>query len=42
MAEAMAVMEHVEIYRLVRERKRKGPGKRTSLDDLLRKERLAV
>lgn len=42
MAEALAVMEHVEIYRLVQERKRKRTGKRTSLDALLRKERLAV
>ncbi len=42
MAEAMAVMEHVEIYRLVQERKRKGPGKRTSLNTLLKEERLAV
>lgn len=42
MAEAMAVMEHVEIYRLVQERKRKGSGKRTSLDALVKEERLAV
>ncbi|OGW65445.1 MAG: hypothetical protein A3H49_08430 [Nitrospirae bacterium RIFCSPLOWO2_02_FULL_62_14] len=42
MAEAMAVMEHVEIYQLVQKRKRKGSGKRTSLDTLLKEERLAV
>lgn len=42
MAETMAVMEHVEIYRLVQERKRKGPGKRISLDALVKEERLAV
>jgi PHD/YefM family antitoxin component YafN of YafNO toxin-antitoxin module len=42
MTEAMAVMEHVEIYRLVQERKRKGTGKRTSLDALLREVRLAI
>jgi PHD/YefM family antitoxin component YafN of YafNO toxin-antitoxin module len=42
MAEALAVMEHVEIYRLVQERKRKRPGRRTSLDALLKDEGLAV
>jgi len=42
MAEALAVMEHVEIYRLVQERKRKAPGRRTSLNALLKDEGLAV
>ena len=42
MAEALAIMEHIEIYRLVQERKSKGPGKRTSLNALLKKEGVVV
>jgi PHD/YefM family antitoxin component YafN of YafNO toxin-antitoxin module len=42
MAEALAVMEHIEIYRLIQERKRKRPGKRVSLDALLKEAGLAV
>lgn len=42
MAEALAVMEHIEIYRLVQERKRKKPRKPVSLDALLKEAGLAV
>lgn len=42
MAEALALLEHIEIYRLVKARKHKGPGKRMSLDTLLKEEGLAV
>jgi PHD/YefM family antitoxin component YafN of YafNO toxin-antitoxin module len=42
MAEALALLEHLEIYRLVRERKRKKTRKAISLDTLLKEQRLAV
>ncbi len=42
MAEALALFEHLEIYRLVQERKGKKRRKAISLDDLLKKQRLAV
>lgn len=42
MAEACALLEHLEIFRLVRKRKRKTSRKTTSLDALLKEERLAV
>ena len=42
MAEALALLEHIEIHHLVEERKRKGSGKRTSLDALLKEQRIAV
>ena len=42
MAEALALLEHIEIYRLVEQRRRKGPGKRISLDALLKEQGIAV
>jgi PHD/YefM family antitoxin component YafN of YafNO toxin-antitoxin module len=42
MAEALALLEHIEIYRLVEQRKRKKSGKRTSLDALLKEQGFAV
>lgn len=42
MAEALALLEHVEIYRLVQERKRKKARKAVSLDALLKEHRRAV
>jgi PHD/YefM family antitoxin component YafN of YafNO toxin-antitoxin module len=42
MAEALALLEHIEIHHLVEQRKRKGSGKRTSLDALLKEQRIAV
>jgi len=42
MAEALALLEHLEIYRLVQERKRKKTRKAISLDTLLKEQRLAV
>lgn len=42
MAEALALLEHLEIYRLVQERKRKKTRKVISLDTLLKEQRLAV
>jgi PHD/YefM family antitoxin component YafN of YafNO toxin-antitoxin module len=42
MAEALSLLEHIEIHHLVEQRKRKGPGKRTSLDALLKEQRIAV
>lgn len=42
MAEALALLEHIEIYRLVQTRRRKGTGKRVSLETLLKEEGLAV
>lgn len=42
MAEALAILEHLEIYRLVRERKGKKRRKAISLDALLKEQRLAV
>lgn len=42
MAEALALLEHIEIHRLVETRKRKGTGKRVSLEILLKEEGLAV
>jgi hypothetical protein len=42
MAEALALLEHLEIYHLVQERKRKKTRKAISLDNLLKEHRLAV
>lgn len=42
MAEALVLLEHLEIYRLVQERKGKKRRKAISLDDLLKEQRLAV
>lgn len=42
MAEALALLEHIEIYRLVQARKRRDSGKRVTLDRLLEEEGLAV
>ena len=42
MAEALTLLEHIEIYRLIEQRKRKGTGKRISLDALLKEQGLAV
>ena len=42
MAEALAILEHLEIYRLVQERKGKKRRKAISLDALLKEQRLAV
>jgi PHD/YefM family antitoxin component YafN of YafNO toxin-antitoxin module len=42
MAEALALLEHLEIYRLVQERKGKHRRKAISLDELLKEQRLAV
>jgi hypothetical protein len=41
-AKALALLEHIEIYRLVEQRKRKGSGKRISLDALLKKHRITA
>ena len=42
MAEALALLEHIEIHHLIEQRKRKGSGKRTSLNALLKEQRIAV
>lgn len=42
MAEALAILEHLEIYRLVQERKGKKRRKAISLDALLKEQRLAI
>lgn len=42
MAEALSLLEHLEIYRLVQERKRKKRRKAIGLDALLKEQRLAV
>jgi len=42
MAEALTLLEHLEIYRVVQERKRKKARKAVSLDTLLKEQRLAV
>jgi PHD/YefM family antitoxin component YafN of YafNO toxin-antitoxin module len=42
MAEALAILEHLEIYRLVQERKGKKRPNSMSLDALLKEQRLAV
>ena len=42
MAEALALLEHLEIYRLVEERKGKKRRKTISLDAFLKEQRLAV
>ncbi|MDN5940978.1 MAG: hypothetical protein L0H94_03755 [Nitrospira sp.] len=42
MAEALALLEHLEIYRLVQERKSTKRRKAISLDELLKEQRLAV
>jgi len=42
MAEALMLLEHVEIYRVVQERKRKKARKAVSLDTLLKEQRLAI
>ncbi len=42
MADALALLEHLEIYRLVQERKGKKRRKAIGLDELLKEQRLAV
>lgn len=42
MAEALAILEHLEIYRLVQQRKGKKRRTTTSLDALLKEARLAI
>lgn len=42
MAEALTMLEHLEIYRLVQERKSKKRRKLISLEALLKEQRLAV
>ena len=42
MAEALAILEHIEIHLVIEQRKRKGSGKQTSLDALLKEQRIAV
>lgn len=42
MAEALSLLEHQEIYRLVRERKGRKPRKSISLDALVKEQRLAL
>jgi len=42
MAEALALLEHIEIYRLVQQRKRRRPARRISLDALLKEQGVAV
>lgn len=42
MAEALSLLEHLEIYRLVQERKSKKRRKLISLEALLKEQRLAV
>ena len=42
LAEALALLEHLDIYRLVQERKRKKTRNAISLDTLLKEQRLAV
>lgn len=42
MAEALSLLEHLEIYRLVQERKGKKRRKSIGLDALLKEQRLAV
>lgn len=42
MAEALAILEHLEIYRLVQERKGKKRRNAIGLDALLKEQRLAV
>jgi PHD/YefM family antitoxin component YafN of YafNO toxin-antitoxin module len=42
MAEALALLEHIEIYKVVEQRKRKQTGKRISLDALLKEQRIAI
>ncbi len=37
-AKALALLEHIEIYLLVEQRKRRGHGKRISLDTLLKEQ----
>lgn len=42
MAEALSLLEHLEIYRVVQERKRRKSGKSISLDSLVKEQRLAL
>lgn len=42
MAEALAILEHLEIYRLVQQRKGKKRRTTISLDALLKEQRLAI
>lgn len=42
MAEALSLLEHIEIYRLVQERKGKRRRKAVTLDALVREQRLAL
>lgn len=40
--EALDLLEHIEIHRLIEQRKRKGIGKRISLDALLKEQHIAA
>jgi PHD/YefM family antitoxin component YafN of YafNO toxin-antitoxin module len=42
MAEALALLEHIEIHHLVRERKRKRSGNRMTLEALLKEQEIVV
>ncbi|MDF0675165.1 MAG: hypothetical protein P0120_12635 [Nitrospira sp.] len=42
MAEALSLLEHLEIYRLVQQRKGRKPRKSISLDALVKQQRLAL
>jgi hypothetical protein len=42
MKELEALLEHIEIYRLLQRRKRKTSGKRMNLDTLLKEQNLSV
>lgn len=42
MAEALALLEHIEIYKIVEQRKRKKAEKRISLDALLKEQGIVV
>ena len=42
MAEALSLLEHLEIYRLMQERKGRKPRKSISLDALVKEQRLAL
>ncbi len=42
MAEALSLLEHLEIYRLVQERKDRKPSKSISLTALVKEQRLAL
>ncbi len=40
--ETVALLEHIEIYRLLQRHKRKASGKRITLDALLKEQNLSV